>query len=74
VNADELRLRELHTKVGEKLLAKIASGEADARDFANAIKFLKDNGIDGIPKFSKPLKDLSTELGLPFDGQSDILQ
>lgn len=70
----ELLLQDLHTKIGEKLLAKIISGTADSRDFANAIKFLKDNGIDAIPKICKPLRDLTRELGHAFDGQVDTVQ
>lgn len=68
---DEKLLRELHTLVGEALVEKIRNKTAEARDIANAIKFLKDNGIDCPPQFSKPLQTLHTELGDAFSGAED---
>lgn len=41
-------LGQLHAKVAAKLIAKIESGEATAAEMANAIRFLKDNGIEAI--------------------------
>lgn len=43
--ATEDKLNELHGVIADELKAKLKSGEASATDFANAIRFLKDNGI-----------------------------
>ena len=44
---EEIRkqLWELHQAVIEALLKRITSSDAKAYDFANAIQFMKDNGI-----------------------------
>ncbi|MBT1154413.1 hypothetical protein J1C56_02285 [Aminobacter anthyllidis] len=36
----------LHGTVAQELLDRIKAGDATAADFSNAIKFLKDNGIE----------------------------
>lgn len=66
-------LQDLHTQIGEQLLLKIQDGSADAKDFANAIKFLKDNGIDCLPSASRPLSELQNTLG-DFAGEPETLQ
>lgn len=38
-------LKQLQLKVGNKLLQAIENGSASEKDFANAIRFLKDNGM-----------------------------
>lgn len=69
-------LEELHRVVGEKLLERIASGEAKASDFAQAIKFLNDNGIEAIPTGGNALGQLEAALKdrLPFTNVSDPTQ
>ncbi len=38
----------LHSIVAKELSDRIKSGEATAADISNAIKFLKDNGIEAV--------------------------
>jgi len=66
-------LNQLHEVVGRKLLERIESGEATASDFAQAIKFLKDNGIEAIPTDNNALGALEGTLKdrLPFTDTSD---
>lgn len=73
MTASKELLEMLHAAVGEKLLARIQSGEATASDFAQAIKFLKDNGIEAIPTGNNALQRLGETLAsqLPFTEPSD---
>lgn len=73
MTASKELLERLHEAVGEQLLAKIESGEAKASDFAQAIKFLSDNGIEAIPTDNNPLGALEGALKdrLPFTDGSD---
>jgi len=66
-------LNQLHEVVGRKLLERIESGEATASDFAQAIKFLKDNGIEAIPEYNNTIERLGDSLKsrLPFTNPSD---
>lgn len=52
---------ELHAQVAAELKARIASGEATASDIANAIKFLKDNGIEARPDKNPGLQSLARQ-------------
>lgn len=61
---DEKLLRSLHAVLTEELLARIKSGEATASDLSVARQFLKDNGIDSVPKKGSPLDQLAGSL--PF--------
>jgi hypothetical protein len=63
MNSNEM-LQLLHTAVAEELLERIKSGDAKPADMANAIKFLKDNGIDALPTEGSPLGNLLE--ALPF--------
>ncbi len=38
----------LHDAVAKELTERVKSGEATAADISNAIKFLKDNGIEAV--------------------------
>ncbi|ESZ06830.1 MULTISPECIES: hypothetical protein [unclassified Mesorhizobium] len=38
----------LHAAVAKELTDRVKSGEASAADISNAIKFLKDNGIEAV--------------------------
>lgn len=51
-------LGELHDAVAHDLLRRLKSGEATASDIANALRFLKDNGIEAIPAEGSPMGDL----------------
>ena len=53
--APEKRLGDLHTLIAEQLITKVASGEATAAEMANAIRFLKDNGIEALPTHDNAL-------------------
>lgn len=41
-------LSTIHRKLAEDMLALLEDGGATAKDWAVIVKFLKDNGIDGI--------------------------
>jgi hypothetical protein len=60
---DEL-LSLLHGEMAKVLLEKVRSGEVTAAELNVARQFLKDNGIDAIPKEGSPLGNLADEL--PF--------
>lgn len=38
----------LHDAVAKELTSRVAGGDATAADISNAIKFLKDNGIEAV--------------------------
>lgn len=52
-------MADLHSKLGEELLKRIESGEATSSELNVARQFLKDNGIDDIPRDNSPLSALS---------------
>ena len=58
-------LEELHGTVAVELLNRIRNGEARPADMANAIKFLKDNGIEGLPVVGSPLGNLVNSMPFP---------
>ena len=51
----------LHKEVAQLLRERLASGEYSSADMANAIRFLKDNGIEADPDTNTDLKGLSHE-------------
>ena len=63
--ANQETLENLHSQVAQELLQRIISGEASSADMSNAIKFLKDNGIEGLPVQDSPLGDLINVLPFP---------
>ena len=62
-------LEELHGTVAVELLNRIRNGEARPADMANAIKFLKDNGIEGVPVEGSPLGNLVNSMPFPTKQQ-----
>ena len=62
-------LEELHGTVALELLNRIRNGEARPADMANAIKFLKDNGIEGLPVEGSPLGNLVNSMPFPTKQQ-----
>jgi hypothetical protein len=62
-------LESLHGALAKALAQKIKEGTATAADMAVARQFLKDNGIDAIPKEASPLATLADSL--PFVGEPD---
>lgn len=64
-------LDKLHGELARALADRIKSGEATASDLNVARQFLKDNGIDAIPRDASPLADLAKSL--PFQSTDDII-
>ena len=65
MKAPQETLETLHSQVALELSERIASGEASSADMSNAIKFLKDNGIEGLPVQDSPLGQLVNVLPFP---------
>ena len=57
-------LKELHTRLAERLLDRIKEPDVKASDLNVARQFLRDNGIDCVPTEGSPLHKLADEL--PF--------
>jgi hypothetical protein len=68
--APQESLENLHSQVAQELLQRVVSGEASSADMSNAIKFLKDNGIEGLPVQDSPLGNLINIL--PFPTKSSL--
>lgn len=68
MKTDEI-LALLHSEMATVLLNKIRNGEVTAAELNVARQFLKDNGIDSIPKEGSPLGNLAE--ALPFTGTED---
>ena len=66
--ADEKILSELHSALASELLSRIKNGSATAADLGVARQFLRDNGIDAVPKEGTPLHNLIQEL--PFTDEA----
>lgn len=47
------------------------SGEATASDLAVVRQFLKDNGIDSVPKKGNPLDNLAQSLPFTSEGEDE---
>ncbi|WP_018868269.1 MULTISPECIES: hypothetical protein [unclassified Thioalkalivibrio] len=73
MTASKELLEKLHNVVGEKLYERIASGEATAAEFGQAIKFLQNNGIEALPEGNDALTKLEGSLKerLPFSDLND---
>lgn len=41
-------LERLHSLIAQDMLNRLEAGECEAKDWAVIVKFLKDNGIDGL--------------------------
>ena len=69
----EDKLALLHRIVAEELIERISSGEASPSDLSNAIKFLKDNGIDSnLEDNAAPVIRLAESLPYP-DVESEAI-
>lgn len=55
-------LSKLHLGTARLLLEKVESGEATAAEVSNALKMLKDNGIEALPTPESPLGELAGKL------------
>jgi hypothetical protein len=51
----------LHGTVAQELLDRIKGGEATAADISNAIRFLKDNGIEARADRNDEIKSLASQ-------------
>ena len=58
------KLKELHTRLAERLLERIKEKDVKASDLNVARQFLRDNNIDCVPVEGSPLQQLADEL--PF--------
>ena len=68
--APQETLETLHARVATELLHRINTGEASSADISNAIKFLKDNGVEGLAIQDSPLGHLVNVL--PFPNKEDL--
>lgn len=59
---EDKNLVELHEEIGKILLTRIKNGEATPADISNAIKFLKDNGINCDGMKNTVISDIITDL------------
>ena len=66
-------LERLHEMTTQHLLARIESGEATASEVAQAVKLLKDNGIDTSDPGEGPMGSLKESLAdkVPFTSTDD---
>lgn len=55
-------LEKIHELMAQEMLRKLESGEAEAKDWAVIVKFLKDNNIDAIPSGLDGAGDMLTKL------------
>lgn len=46
--ATQSLLEQLHGLIAADMLKRLQSGDCEAKDWAVIVKFLKDNGIDGL--------------------------
>jgi len=62
------QLWELHSTLIEAILRRITFENPKASDFANAIQFLKDNGItkENIAEFEESIRQGWSKIDLPF--------
>jgi hypothetical protein len=66
-------LERLHEMTAQHLLDRIDSGEATASEIAQAVKMLKDNGIDTSDSGESPLGGVASSLAdkVPFSAAGD---
>ena len=69
--ATEELLDLLHGELAKEFLRRIKDGTATAADLSAVRQFLKDNGIDAIPKQGSPMGDLIQNL--PFQATEDTV-
>ena len=64
-------LKELHTRLAERLLERIKEKDVKASDLNVARQFLRDNGIDAVPTDNSPLQRLIDEM--PFNEKPKVI-
>jgi hypothetical protein len=65
-------LNALHDAVANDLLKKIKTGEASAQELQAAIKFLKDNHIEGDLTQNPSLQDLKSTIFPDFQDEDEL--
>lgn len=60
--ATEALLAELHNQTAEYLIERLRSGQATPAEVSNAIRFLKDNGIEAVPEESDAIHRIVNSL------------
>ncbi len=60
--ATEALLAELHSQTAEHLITRLKSGQATPAEVSNAIRFLKDNGIEAVPEANDALHRIVNSL------------
>ena len=63
----DIKLKELHAILAEKLLEKVKDPECKSADLNVARQFLRDNNIDCVPVDGSPLQNLIDEM--PFEAK-----
>jgi len=63
----------LHEAAARDLLDRVKSGEASAADINNALKFLKDNGIEARPDKNPAIQSLAAQFPI-FDDANETFQ
>ena len=67
----DIKLRELHGILAEKLLEKVKDPECKSSDLNVARQFLRDNGIDAVPTEDSRLQQLIDEM--PFNEKPKVI-
>lgn len=62
-------LNQLHGLVAQDLIDKIKSGDATAQELSAAIKFLKDNHVEGDIQNNPQLKELTNTIFPDFQDE-----
>lgn len=61
----------LHGIVAQELMDRIKDGTATAADISNAIKFLKDNGVEARPDKNAAVASLASQFPTFEDEEAD---
>lgn len=70
MSASRTKMGDLHEAVAQELASRIADGSATAQDMSNAIKFLKDNGIEADRESNDAINSLASKAPR-FDDELD---
>lgn len=70
-NDNEVKARVLFDALADVLIARVKSGDASAGELNVARQFLKDNGVDCIPRTGGKLHSLTQ--ALPFTPEGERL-
>lgn len=65
-------LQSMHGEMATAMLKRLRSGDFTAADLNVMRQFLKDNGVEALPKAGTPIMNLATEL--PFTDENSVDQ